>query len=89
MTTTPDPIDDVLLLGIDPYDHDVLREPYRFNERLREAGPLVWLSRYGLYACGRYDQVSAGLKQPRDLISSAGVGLADIRQGKSFARQVS
>ncbi|MEV4241373.1 MULTISPECIES: cytochrome P450 [unclassified Nocardia] len=75
-------MDDVPTLDIDPYDHDVLREPHEFHERLREAGPLVWLPRYGVYACGRFDQVHAGLRQWQDLISSAGVGLGDLRSGQ-------
>ncbi|HKP41482.1 cytochrome P450 [Mycobacterium sp.] len=84
MRTSPETLDGVPVLDVDPYDHDVLREPHDFHERLREAGPLVWLSRYGVYACGRYDQVLAGLRQWEDLISSDGVGIEDLNASENF-----
>ncbi|HJQ48780.1 MAG TPA: cytochrome P450 [Amycolatopsis sp.] len=82
MTTGARTVSGVPELDVDPYDHDVLREPHEFHEQLRQAGPLVWLPRYEVYACGRYDQVHAGLRQWQELISSAGVGLPDLRDGK-------
>lgn len=80
MTTTHD----LPVLDLDPYDHDVLSDPTEYFERLREAGPVVWLSRYGIYATGRYDEVRAGLTNHQDLISSAGAGLTDLRRADSF-----
>lgn len=71
-------------LDVDPYDRDILREPHEFHELLRETGSIVWLPRYGVYACGRYEQVHAGLRQWQDLISSAGVGLGDLRTGENW-----
>ena len=82
MTTSSPRMNGVPALDVDPYEHDVLREPHEFHERLREAGPLVWLPRHEVYACGRYDQVHAGLRQWQDLISSAGVGLPDLTGGR-------
>ena len=75
---------DVPVLDEDPYSTDNLRDPRTFHHRLREAGPLVWLSRHGVYATGRYAQVRAGLSQFEQLISSAGVGLEDLRTGASW-----
>jgi len=84
MTATSQTWPGVPELDVDPYDHEVLREPQESCERLREAGPLVWLSRYEVYACGRYEQVHTSLRQWQDLISSAGVGLSDLRTAKHF-----
>ena len=37
--------------SLDPFADDFLAAPYPFYEELREAGPVVWLERYGLWAC--------------------------------------
>lgn len=83
MTTAPiDP--DVPVLDLDPYDDATLTDPAPFHERLRDAGPVVWLSRYDVYASGRYDQVRAALTNPEDLVSSAGAGMLDLRKSENF-----
>jgi len=66
-------------VDLDPYDPVILADPADFHEQLREAGPVVWLSRYEVYASGRFDQVQAALRMHEELISSAGVGLPDLR----------
>lgn len=62
----------------DPYDSAVLANPYPHYERLREAGPWVWLERYGALAVARHEQVHAVLSKPDLFCSSAGVGLANF-----------
>jgi 4-methoxybenzoate monooxygenase (O-demethylating) len=74
----------VPVLDLDPYADDVLADPTAFHTSLREAGPVAWLSRYGVYAAGGYDEVRAGLSNPQDLVSSAGVGLTDLRRASTF-----
>jgi hypothetical protein len=37
----------LLTLADDPYDMETLRDPYPFYMRLREAGPIVWIEKYG------------------------------------------
>lgn len=74
----------VPVLDLDPYADDVLADPTAFQTSLREAGPVVWLSRYGVYAAGGYDEVRAGLSNAQDLVSSAGVGLTDLRRASTF-----
>lgn len=81
-TSAPEPT--IPVLDLDPYADDVLTDPTSFHTVLREAGPVVWLSRYDVYAAGGYDEVRAGLTNHLDLVSSAGVGLADLRQERSF-----
>jgi hypothetical protein len=34
----------------DPFADDFLRDPFAFHEELREAGPVVWLERYRVWA---------------------------------------
>jgi 4-methoxybenzoate monooxygenase (O-demethylating) len=65
-------------LADDPFDSDILTDPYEFHERLREAGPVVHLPRYDVYAMGRYEQVRAALVDHSRFISGRGVGLSDF-----------
>ena len=47
--------------SLDPFADDFLAAPYLFYAELREAGPVVWLERYGLWACARHAEVQAAL----------------------------
>lgn len=68
----------------DPFGDDILTEPYEFHERLREAGPVVYLERYNVYAMGRYDEVHAGLSNWETYVSSRGAGLTDFAKEKPW-----
>jgi cytochrome P450 len=67
-------------LELDPFSTEFLRSPNSFHERLRDAGPVIWLSRYGIWAMARYDQVSAALNDWQMFCSRHGVGLADFKK---------
>lgn len=69
-------------LAIDPFSTDFLAEPYRDHARMREAGPVVYLAPYGIYAMARYQEVFAALNDWRTYSSARGVGLQD------FAKEV-
>src|SRR5580658_6924510 len=53
-------------------------DPFPFLDRIRDAGPVVHLDRYGVYAVARHEQVHAVLREPRVFSSAAGVGLTNI-----------
>jgi cytochrome P450 len=63
---------------IDPYDPDVLTDPGRYFAGLREKGPFVYLSRYKMLACGRYDVTREVFSDHTRFVSSRGVGLSDF-----------
>nr|WP_201762390.1 hypothetical protein [Pseudarthrobacter psychrotolerans] len=63
------------VLDDDPFSPEILDNPLPFQERLREAGPVVFLSKYNAYAIGRYEDLSAAVANWQELISGAGVGL--------------
>ena len=65
---------------VDPFSHAFLRDPYPHHERLREAGPVVWLEQYGIWAMARHEQVRDALTDWQTYCSSAGVGLSDFRK---------
>ena len=43
--------------GVDPFSAEFFEDPHSVHEELREAGPVVWLSRYDAWACARYEEV--------------------------------
>jgi len=69
---------------IDPFADPFLADPYPLHAELREAGPIVWLERYRLWACARYAEVQAGLSDWETFSSAAGVGIDDFRRTKPW-----
>jgi 4-methoxybenzoate monooxygenase (O-demethylating) len=69
---------------VDPFGHDVLEDPLPMQAALRDAGPLVYLTRYDVYAMARYDQVHAALVDWQEFQSAAGVGLSNFRYEKPW-----
>jgi len=72
------------VLDIDPYDEDVLADPYAFHESLREAAPVVMIKPHGVYAVGRHEEAKAVLSDYERFSNSAGIGLQDIRKPGDF-----
>ncbi|MFJ9783284.1 cytochrome P450 [Amycolatopsis sp. NPDC101161] len=68
----------------DPFSHAVLEDPLPLHAQLRDAGPVVYLSRYEVYALARHEQVHAALTDWQRLQSAAGVGLANFRTEKPW-----
>ena len=71
---------DVPRLDVDPFDVRHLREPYALQTLLRDAGPVVWLERYGTYGAAGHAEVQQILQDPAHFSSAAGVGLAHLRR---------
>lgn len=67
------------VLDLDPYAPDVLDDPLPFYTALREAGPVVFLRRYGVYATGRHDALREVMTDWHRFTSSSGVGITDAR----------
>ena len=68
----------------DPFSPEALEDPEQLHARLREAGPVVHLSRYDVYALTRYEHVHAALVDWQRFNSSSGVGVADFRREKPW-----
>jgi cytochrome P450 len=84
MTLAPSPVADLPVSDADPFSHEVLEDPLPFHQQLREAGPVVYLSRYDVHALGRYEQVHAALVDWQQFQSAAGVGLSNFRTEKPW-----
>jgi 4-methoxybenzoate monooxygenase (O-demethylating) len=69
---------------VDPFSHAFLENPYPHHEAMREAGPVIWLEHYGIWAMARHQEVRDGLTDWQTYCSGAGVGLSDFRKEKPW-----
>lgn len=68
----------------DPWAMENLVNPYPMQEALREAGPVVWLPKYEMYAVGRYEECATVLTDHERFMSRAGTAIQDIRKPGDF-----
>ncbi|MBR1122693.1 cytochrome P450 [Bradyrhizobium lablabi] len=71
-------------LDFDPFSIEFFADPFPTHAKLREAGPLVYLDKWGVYGVARYEQVHAVLNDPETFCSSRGVGLSDFAKEKPW-----
>src|SRR6478736_6545224 len=71
-------------LDVDPFAMDFFADPHPTHEVLREAGPVVYLDKWNVYAVARYAEVHAVLNDPATFCSSRGVGLSDFAREKPW-----
>jgi 4-methoxybenzoate monooxygenase (O-demethylating) len=69
---------------IDPFCREFFESPFAAHEELREAGPVVRLSRYGVWAAARYQQVNAILNDWQTFCSSRGAGITDFAKEEAW-----
>lgn len=60
------------------YTTRAILEPYEHYTRLRELGPVVWLSKQRVYAFSRFAECKAVLRDDKTFLSGNGVGLNPI-----------
>jgi cytochrome P450 len=86
VTPSPDvkPASGMPSLDVDPFSMEFLDNPHPSHEVLREAGPVVRLDNWNVYAVARYAQVWAVLNDPQAFCSSRGVGLSDFAKEKPW-----
>ncbi|QOZ52530.1 cytochrome P450 [Bradyrhizobium sp. CCBAU 53338] len=71
------------IVDADPFSDENLASPYELHQLVREAGPIVWLSRYNIAAVARYAEVREVFADWRVYTSTRGVGMADyVRHGR-------
>ncbi|OBB92365.1 cytochrome P450 [Mycobacterium sp. 852002-30065_SCH5024008] len=62
----------------DIYSTDAILDPYPHYQRLRDLGPVVWLSKQKAYALPRYAECKAVLRDDQTFLSGRGVSLNPI-----------
>ena len=72
------------VLDIDPFSDEFLNDPYPFHAAMRDAGPVVRLARYNIWALARYANVHPALADWEVWSSAAGVGIDDFRRNKPW-----
>jgi cytochrome P450 len=82
-TRTPD----VPTFDFDPFSREFYDNPYPAHEAMREAGPVVWIPRYGIWAMARHDDVHAAFNDWQTFCSGRGVGLSDFAKEKPWRPQ--
>lgn len=75
---------DLPSLSLDPFDEQFLANPFAHHGDLRDAGAVVWLEPYQVYAMARFDEVQAALRDHGTFCSGRGVGLADFSKEEPF-----
>ena len=68
----------VAVWDVDPYDPAILADPAEYYTELRRRGPLVYIPRYAILACGRYEVTREVFSDHQRFVSSRGVGLTDF-----------
>jgi len=68
----------VAVWDVDPYDPAILADPVEYYAELRRRGPLVFIPRYAILACGRYEVTKEVFSDHQRFVSSRGVGLTDF-----------
>ncbi|GAA1770960.1 cytochrome P450 [Agromyces humatus] len=71
----------------DPYDDANLADPYPLFERMRAAGPAVWLTRHGVAAFTRHAPVREILVDHDTFVSGAGVGPKNLHHEPAWRPQ--
>jgi hypothetical protein len=69
---------------LDPFSAAYLEEPHPAQEALREAGPVVRLTHYNVWAVARYEPVFAILNDWQTFSSARGAGLTDFKKEKPW-----
>jgi cytochrome P450 len=72
------------LLEIDPFGQAFFDDPYPAHAAMRDAGPVVYLPAYDVYAAARYEDVRAVLLDWGSYTSARGVGLSDFAKEKPW-----
>lgn len=71
-------------LDLDPYSPEFLADPYPHYEELRDAGPVVWLTRYEHYLVARHAETQIVLDDWEVYGSTRGFGLNDPEKDVSL-----
>jgi cytochrome P450 len=74
---------DIPVYTPDIYSAHAIVDPYPHYQRLRDLGPVVWLTKQNVYALPRYAECKAVLLDDKTFLSGSGVALNRIANGMS------
>jgi len=70
--------------SVDLFSIEFFSDPFPDHAALRDAGPIVWLDRYSIWAAARYQEVHQILNDWQTFCSSRGVGMSDFAKEKPW-----
>ena len=70
--------------AIDPFSLPFFDDPYPHHAAMRDAAPVVWLERYGIWGMARHAEVHAALNDWQTFSSASGAGLDDFTKTKPW-----
>lgn len=73
-------------LDIDVFSDEFLIDPVPHFEPLRDAGPVIYLSRYGVYALARHADVMAALKDFETFCNGRGGTIVDYAKAEGWRK---
>ena len=68
----------------DPFSLETMEDPFPLQREVREAGPVVWMSKYQCWAVAGFQEVKAVLGNWQTYCSSRGIGLTDFAKEKPW-----
>ena len=68
-------------VSYDPYDRELLADPYPAFRRLRDEAPLYYNEQYDFYAVTRFADVEQAMLNRKDLVTSRGTILEMVKSG--------
>lgn len=74
----------IAIWDIDPYAEETLLGLEQYYADLRERGPLVYIPRFAVLACGRYHETREIFSDWKRFVSSRGVGLTDFKHAEPW-----
>jgi len=64
-------------IDVDLFSDEAIANPYPLYKEIRDAGAVVWLERYDMWAVSRFEDVRAALRADSTLLSGRGVAMND------------
>jgi 4-methoxybenzoate monooxygenase (O-demethylating) len=75
-----------VVLDIDPFSVEGLSRPLEVDVAIREAGPVVWIEKYGIWFTGRYEVVEHVFRDYETFESSAGTGITNTKKTENWRK---
>ena len=73
---------------VDLYDDNAIANPYPHYRAIRDAGPVVWLPRNGLWAIGRFADARRVLRDHQSFSSAQGIAANDVTNSSSLGNTI-
>ena len=73
-------------LDIDPFSREAMDNPFALDRQIREAGPVVWVPKYGFWVTGRDAVVREVFGDWRRFSSAFGTGLTNVKRDEPWRK---